>query len=77
MCRSNKFADLVASLLKAAGYAVQQEVTRHAHHATQIAASLDLAQIGCIAIVGGDGTFHEVLQVRSLPWLAANLPKHS
>lgn len=53
----------MGSILKAAGYIVQQETTRHAHHATQIAAALDLAAIGCIAVVGGDGTFHEVLQV--------------
>ena len=54
----------VGHALHCAGCRVQVEQTDHQQHAIELSATADLSQVGCIAVVGGDGTFHEVVQVR-------------
>ena len=59
----------VEHALRCAGCKIQTEYTQHHQHAIGLVASADLLQVGCIAIVGGDGSFHEVVQVRMPEWL--------
>jgi Diacylglycerol kinase catalytic domain len=64
-CRASQVCQEVEAILASAGQACQVEATTHAQHATQLAGALDVTTIGCIAAIGGDGTFHEIVQVRA------------
>lgn len=70
-CRGARVWDEIASVLAAAPTTARVHMTEHAGHAIELAAAADLADVSCIAIVGGDGSFHEVVQVRSADTLMA------
>ena len=53
---------LARPFFEAAGTEVEFHATTEAGHATRIAADLDPRGLRCVAVFGGDGTVHEVLQ---------------
>lgn len=65
-CRGSKIGAAIKEGLLASGRDVVLHETTHAGHAIEIAAGLDASKTACIVPVGGDGTFHEVLQVPPL-----------
>ncbi|TPX35700.1 hypothetical protein SmJEL517_g01860 [Synchytrium microbalum] len=48
-------------MLQAAGIKTEVHLTTHALHATELITDLNPDLYSCIAVFGGDGTFHEVL----------------
>jgi hypothetical protein len=65
LCRGEQTALKVQEWLRAAGRTVSLQNTTHSGHAKELAACLDVEGTACIVAVGGDGTFHEILQVCS------------
>ena len=71
-----RYTDVVAPLLAAHHVDVTPAYTTHGGHARELAATSDLSQYSAIAVMGGDGTMHEVVNGllsradRALPPLA-------
>ncbi len=59
------YQKMVQPVLGAAGIQHTLHVTERAGHATELAARMDLTNCDAIVFMGGDGTVHESLQVRS------------
>ena len=56
----------VAPVWQAAGLQVTVHTTRRAGEGSQVASDLDLRSFDILVAVGGDGTLHEMLQVRQV-----------
>jgi len=56
--------ELLPLLEMAAGLSVKVHTTTGPGHATTLVQSLDLSTVDVLAVVGGDGTMFEMLQVR-------------
>ncbi|MEY3458931.1 MAG: hypothetical protein RL215_2088 [Planctomycetota bacterium] len=59
--RSARIVRQLQRLLQPAGFDVTIATTSHPGHAAQIAATADLQPLHCLAVVGGDGTIHEIV----------------
>ncbi len=51
----------IRGALEAAGMHLELAPTQHAGHATELARDRDLDAVDCVLVVGGDGTWNEVL----------------
>jgi len=54
--------ETVRPIFEEAGIECDLRETKHARHATEIARQADLKQYDNVVAIGGDGTFHEVIQ---------------
>ena len=59
------FQQEVLPLLQAAGLHIDVQYTRQPGDAARLVKTADLAAVDVFAVVGGDGTIHELLQVGS------------
>jgi diacylglycerol kinase family enzyme len=62
-CRAISAWREVVDVLSLAGIETETHETSHSGHATEIAAMVDTDHCAVLAVVGGDGTLHEVVQV--------------